>query len=128
MTASAIVPGAPLERPARNTPLRSFADTVSAPPDRVFDALVPRVRPDNPEGGSFSTDPVRRLLVSQSGWWYRGEWRVLPDPAGSRVEYEIVNVAPTAHWVGPLTGRGMLKQSPATFRSLIAELERELGA
>jgi hypothetical protein len=88
---------------------------------------VPRIRPDSPEGGSFATDPARRLLVSQGGWWYRGEWRVLPDPAGSRVECEIVNVARTAHWAGPVAGRAVLKAAPEAFRALLAELERELG-
>jgi hypothetical protein len=124
MPTSAIVPGAPLERPAQHTPLRSFAGTVPAAADRVFAELERRVRPGRPEGGSFSVDPVRRLVVVQGGWWYRGEWRVLAEGAGSRVEYEIVNVAPTAHWAGPVAGRAVLRGAPAAFDALMAELAR----
>ena len=117
-----IVPGAPLERPARGTLLRSFAGTVPAPPGRVFEELLARARPTSPEGGSLSTDPVVGLIVVQGGWWYRGEYRVSADPAGSRLELAIVNVAAPAHWAGPLTGRSVLRASPAAFERLVAEL------
>ena len=118
-----IVPGAPLERPARGTPLRSFAGTVSAAPDAVFAEVLRRVAPASPEGGNLSTDPVRRLIVVQGGWWYRGEWRITADGTGSRIEYEIVNVAEPAHWAGPLTGRSVLRAAPAAFSALLHELK-----
>ena len=49
--------------------------------------------------------------------------------AGSRVEYEIVNVAQTAHLLAPLTGRDVLRASPTAFAQLLGELEErdELG-
>ena len=122
-----IVPGAPLERPARGTVLRTYAGTVPASPDSVFEDVLARVRPTSPEGGSLSTDPVRRLIVVQGGWWYRGEYRVSADPGGSRLELTIVNVATPAHWMGPITGRSVLRASPAAFEQLIAELGRELS-
>lgn len=122
-----IVPGAPLDRPAKSTPLRSFAGDIAAEPDRVFAALLRRVAPSSPEGGHLSTDPVRRLIVVQGGWWYRGEWRILPDDAGCRIEYEIVNVADPAHWAGPLTGRKELKAAPGEFAALVEELRLELA-
>jgi hypothetical protein len=116
-----------LERPERGTLLRSYAGSVPADPDRVFAALVPRLSPPTPEGGSFAHDPVTRELVVQGGWWYRGEWRVLPDPDGSRIEYEIVNVAQPAHWLGPITGRRELKAAPSAFARLLGELHDELA-
>ena len=120
------VPGAPLRRPGNGTVLRSFAGRVAAPPPSVFDAVLIRVRPVRPEGGSVSTDPVAGLIVVQGGWWYRAEYRVSADPAGSRLELAIVNVADPAHWLGPLTGRSVLRASPMAFAQLVRELERDL--
>ena len=94
-------------------------------PDAVFASL--RARLDTGQG-QFAADPVTRRIVQQGEWWYRGEYRVLPDDAGSRIEYEIVNVAPNAHWLGPITGRDVLRASPAAFAQLLGELQDELSA
>jgi hypothetical protein len=101
---------------------------VTGPPDAVFAALRTRL-----DGGDahFAADPDARLIVQQGDWWYRGEYRVLPDPGGtdgSRVEYEIVNVAPKAHWMGPIAGRDVLRASPAAFAALLGELEDDTGS
>lgn len=117
-----VVPGAPLERPARGTVLREFAGIVPGDPADVFAGVLARVRPSSPEGGNLSTDPARGLIVVQGGWWYRAEYRVSEDPAGSRVGMSIVNVARPAHWAGPLTGRAVLRASGAAFDQLIDEL------
>ena len=117
-----VAPGAPLERPARGTVLREYGDLVPGDPDSVFAAVLDRVRPTSPEGGSLSTDPARRLIVVQGGWWYRAEYRVTPDPVGSRLGMTIVNVARPAHWAGPITGRAVLRASDQAFEQLIAEL------
>lgn len=114
--------GAPLERPARGTVLRSLTGTVAMAPDAVFDRLAVALKPTSPEGGSFSTDSGQRLLVQQGGWWYRAEYRVLDHPEGSRVELEIVNVAQPAHWLGPITGRDVLRAAPEAFRALLSAL------
>ena len=119
------VPGAPLERPARGTVLREFAGIVPGPPDRVFGLVLDRVRPVSPEGGTLSTDPARGLIVVQGGWWYRAEYRITADPAGSRLGMTIVNVARPAHWAGPITGRGVLRASGAAFEQLVDELSVE---
>lgn len=117
-----VVPGAPLERPAHGTVLREFGDLVPGDPDAVFAEVLDRVRPTSPEGGNLSTDPVQRLIVVQGGWWYRGEYRVTPDPVGSRLGLTIVNVAKPAHWAGPITGRSVLRASDQAFRQLVEEL------
>jgi hypothetical protein len=113
---------APLERPDHGTVLRSFAGVVPVDPDAVLDQLAVALKPTIPEGGSFSTDRTQRLLVQQGGWWYRAEYRVLPDPEGSRIEFEIVNVAQPAHWAGPITGRAVLKSAPSGFQRLLSDL------
>ena len=111
---------APLERPAHGTLLRSLAGTVPVPRDVVFARLSAALAPSSREGGSFSTDPARGLLVQQGGWWYRAEYRVLDHPEGTRVELEIVNVAQPAHWLGPITGRNELRAAPESFRALLS--------
>ena len=122
-----IVPRAPLERPGHGTVLRTLVGTIAAPPGAVFDAVLQRVRPTQPEGGNLSTDPITRLIVVQGGWWYRGEYRVTADPDGSRLELTLVNVAQPAHWAGPLTGRAVLRGTPAAFERLVAEIGRDLA-
>lgn len=117
------------DRPAKHTELRAYAGTVTGSPDAVFAALSSRLGADHGDTdlGHVAADPVTRRIVQQGDWWYRGEYRVLPDAAGSRIEYEIVNVAPNAHWLGPITGRDVLKASPAAFAQLLGELEGKSG-
>jgi hypothetical protein len=91
----------------------------------VFASLRARLEGSD---GHFAADPATRRIVQQGDWWYRGEYRVLPDDAGSRVEYEIVNVAQTGHLFGPLAGRDVLRASPAAFAKLLGELEDESGS
>jgi hypothetical protein len=109
-----------LERPARHTELRAYAGRVDGHPDAVFAALRARLDTDDEH---VAADPLSRQLVQQGDWWYRGEYRVLPDGEGSRVEHEIVNVAQKAHWMGPITGREVLRSSAAAFAALLAHLE-----
>jgi hypothetical protein len=113
------------ERPPKHTELRAYAGVVSGPPDAVFAALRARL-----EGGEghFAADPVTRRIVQQGDWWYRGEYRVSPDDAGARIEYEIVNVAQTAHLLAPITGRDVLRGSAAAFARLLGELEDEVAS
>ena len=108
------------ERPSKHTELRAYAGTVAGAPDEIFARLRSRL-----EGGDahFAADPVTRRIVQQGDWWYRGEYRVLPDGTGSRVEYEIVNVAQTAHLLAPFTGRDVLRASPTAFAQLLGELD-----
>jgi len=116
---------APLERPERGTVLRTFSGTLPRPPGQVFESLKTRLTPGSPEAGSFASDPTTGLIVQQGGWWYRAEYRVTPDAAGSRVTLHIVNVAQPAHWLGPITGRDVLKGSGAAFDTLLAVLAAE---
>ena len=113
---------APLERPAKNTPVLALAGVVHADPDTTFDVLAELVTPQAGQASFFLRHDETRTLVVQGGWWYRGEYRVLPDEEGARVEHELVNVAQTAHWAGPITGRTVIADTPALFHQLLTDL------
>lgn len=112
---------ASLERPANNTPLLALAGIIHADADTTYEALAELVAPTEGQA-SYVRDDATRTLVLQGGWWYRGEYRVLPDEDGARVEHELVNVARTAHWAGPITGRSVIADTPALFQQLLTDL------
>jgi hypothetical protein len=115
------MPEAPHDRPSPATVLREYDAAVPGSPDSVFAALVRVLTPDSAEV-NFLADKVERLIVVQGGWWYRGEYRVLDDLSGSKVTFTLVNVAPTAHWAGPVTGRTVIRNSERDFAEVIATL------
>lgn len=121
-----------LRRPVRHTELRSFAGHLDAAPDAVFAALVRRMHGVH----GVAVDAAAQAIAHQGGWWYRGEYRVLAEPAepgaaaaasGTRLEHEIVNVAQRWHWAAPLAGRRVLAEAPYAFHALLSEIERELA-
>jgi len=120
---------APLDLPAKHTVLRSFAGHLEAEPDAVFELLLEKLAAGDENGGHFLADPAERFIVVQGDWWYRGEYRVLPeeDGNGTRVEHEILNVAQIAHWAGALTGRSVVAGAPAAFGRLLTEIDAELS-
>lgn len=79
---------APLERPDHGTVLRSFAGTVHVSPDVAYEKLAVALAPTSAEDGSFSVDPVQRLLVQQGGWWYRAEYRVAQTQGGEVARHQ----------------------------------------
>ena len=134
-----------LIRPERHTVLRSFAGHLDAAPDQVFAALVERMQ----EAPGVAVDTAGHEVVQQGGWWYRGEYRVMAEPAdptataadgtgaeadaaaaasGTRLEFEIVNVAPSWHWAGPIAGRTVLANAPYGFHALLSDIEAELAS
>jgi len=118
---------APLERPTKATILRSYASTIEADPDAVFAALAPIVEATAGEG-FFVTDPGTRRAIAQGGWWYRAEYRVLVDDAGSRIEHELVNVAERFHWAGPIAGRAAVADSANAFQRVLSQVVDALEA
>ncbi len=113
-----------LERPQRSTVVRSFAGHLEAAPDAAFRALAEHFAPIVGAAGSSDTgwaliDEASRTIVVQGSWWYRGEYRVLPEPSGALVEHEIVNVAPRWHRAGPLAGRRVIREAPGAFQALL---------
>jgi hypothetical protein len=100
---------APQQRPPKHTVLREFSGTVAAAPEAVL-AAIPGTRYDS-------------LVVEQGQWWYRAEYRVTPEGTGSRVALTIVNVAQSAHWAAPFTGRNELRWAEREFTELLRSLE-----
>ena len=99
---------APEHRPARHSVLRQFTGTAAAPPEAVLSSLP---------GTRYGS-----LIVEQGEWWYRAEYRVTPEGAGSRVELTIVNVAQSAHWAAPIAGRNELRWAERSFTELLRSL------
>jgi hypothetical protein len=112
---------APLERPAKHTVLRSYASTLPADPDAVFAAIARHLK-------GASVDVETRRAAVQGGWWYRAEYVVLADEDGSRIEHELVNVAEPLHWLGPITGRREIADSPFAFQRLLTAVVDDLNA
>lgn len=117
---------AAMDRPPRHTLLRSFAGQIEADADAVYHCLLRLLEPTDQPAIIFATRPEERLIVVQGGWWYRGEWRVLPQEENSRIEYELVNVAQRAHWAGPVAGRSVIAGAPASFQALLSDIAEEL--
>lgn len=92
----------------------------------MFEAIAARLDPGPDAESYFTADSAAWLVISQGGWWYRAEYRVVPDGNGSHVEHTLLNVAERAHRLGRFTGRKVIAGAPAAFTRLISELRAEL--
>lgn len=99
---------------------------IRARPRQVFDAIAQRFHPGENAQSAFTADPAAWLVIVQGGWWYRAEYRVIPDDTGSRVEHTLVNVAESGQRLGRLAGRRVIENTPAEFARLLASLRAEL--
>lgn len=117
---------APLDVPARHTVLRSFAGHLEADPDAAFAQLVAKLAGGDEAAGHVRADPAQRLVVVEGDWWYRGEYRVLPEESGALVQYEIINVAQVARWAARWTARSVLEAAPAAFGRLLTAIQAEV--
>lgn len=120
------MPEAPRERPANYTLLHSFSGHIKAKPQAVFEAIAKRLDPGAGSGSLFTADARAYLVIAQGGWWYRGEYRVVPDDHGSYIEHTILNVARRAHRLGVFTGRKLIAEAPVEFEKLLRQLRLEL--
>jgi len=105
--------------------VHSFAGHLKARPKAVFDALDARLRPGEGGHSLYLADPNAFLIVAQGGWWYRGEYRVVPDEFGSHIEHSMLNVA-AQQKLATFTGRREIKSAPAEFERLLRQLRLEL--
>ncbi|MHB1172251.1 MAG: hypothetical protein ACYCZY_07110 [Lacisediminihabitans sp.] len=120
------MPEAPRKRPEDHTVLLTLRGHIRARPKAVFDSLDRRLRPGSDAVSYYTADPAAFLIVTQGGWWYRGEYRVVPDESGSHVEHTIVNVAQRAPRISRFTARKVVAAAPAAFTVLLKELRSEL--
>lgn len=120
------MPHAQRARPASFVVLHTLRGHVRARPTAVFEALDARFRPGESSDTLYLSDPSAFLIVAQGGWWYRGEYRVVPDEHGSNVEHIVANIAQTARRLGRFAGRRIIARAPNDFETLLRQLRLEL--
>ena len=120
------MPEASRSRPVSFVVLHTLRGHVRARPAAVFAALDARFRPSDESGSLYFADPSAFFIVSQGGWWYRAEYRVVPDEQGSNVEHVMLNVARTARSLGRFSGRRVVANAPVAFETLLRQLRLEL--
>src|SRR5437763_8999409 len=70
--------------------LAEATGVVPLPPAEVMARLEERLS-GGPYQMRFEVDRKRGMVAVQGGWWYRGEYYVSGDPAGTRVTHRVVN-------------------------------------
>lgn len=113
-------------RPQHATVLHSFRSHVRARPRAVFDAIARRFDPGKDAQSFFTADSAAGLVIVQGGWWYRGEYRVIPDDLGSRVEHVLLNIADSGRRLTRSADRRLIEAAPADFGRLMTSLRAEL--
>lgn len=106
--------------------LHSLAAHLVAKPKPVFDALVRLLDPGAGASSAFLADERALFVVAQGGWWYRAEYRVVPDEHGSHLEHHIVNVAQRGERAALVAGRTVIAAAPLAFHDLVKSLRAEL--
>ncbi|MEU6426297.1 hypothetical protein ABZ860_10365 [Microbispora sp. NPDC046973] len=102
-------------------PLAEHGGTLTGGPDR-FVLAAP--------GYTMTVEVGQDLLAVQGGWWYRGEYRLAPDPAGTLLVYQVRNVAERLRWGVPLANgffRRLRPRTPDGFAVLLDRVGAELG-
>jgi hypothetical protein len=119
------MPEAPRKRPENYSVLLTLRAHVKARPRAAYDAIDASLRSAN-SGSGYLADSSAFLIVLQGGWWYRGEYRVVPDETGSHVEHTILNVAQRARALSGRPAKSVLKAAPDEFAKLMKRLRAEL--
>lgn len=120
------MPEAPRVRPEKHTVLSSFAANIKASPDAVFAAADARLRGGIGSVNDYLADPEERIIVAQGGWWYRAEYRIVPDERGAILEHVLVNVAQRGDKAALTAGRRAITGAPLAFHDLVKRLRAEL--
>ena len=120
------MPDAPRNRPAKHTVLHTFTARIGASPEAVFDALRTRLDPGPLATSAFLADATELVVVTQGNWWYRAEYRVVPERGGATVEHTVVNVAQRAERAAIVAGRRVIQEAPLAFHDLVKSLRATL--
>jgi len=83
--------------------MRPLAEETGLVPGSVPDVL--RRLSASLEGARVEDSGPRPVLVVQGDWWYRAEYRLAPEDAGTRVTLRVFNAATRARWAVPLVNR-----------------------
>lgn len=106
--------------------LLQLSGHLRARPRAVFEALAARFDPGSEATSLFTADPAAWLVISQGGWWYRAEYRVVPGEGGSHLEHTLLNVSERGRSPGRFSGGRIVQEAPAEFERLLAALRAEL--
>jgi len=106
--------------------VHTFAAHITAEPAAVFASLQSRLNPIPQALYAFLSDPDELLIIAQGGWWFRAEYRVIPDDRGSNLEHVIVNVAQRGEKAALVAGRKVISSAPLAFHDLVKSLRSEL--
>lgn len=106
--------------------LHEFRDHVRARPRAVFHAIVKRFDPGEDAKSFFTADAAAGLVIVQGGWWYRAEYRVIPDDEGSRVEQVLLNTGGVDQRLTRLADRRVIESAPSDFNRMVRSLRAEL--
>lgn len=106
--------------------LARFNAHIAARPRPVFEAIARILNPGDDAHSDFLADASRSLVVAQGGWWYRAEYRVVPDDEGSHVEHCLINTSGRDTRFGKPVGHKLVVAAPAEFDRLVARLRDEL--
>lgn len=106
--------------------LHELRSHIRARPKPVFDAIAARFDPGEGAQSFFTADPAAWLVIVQGGWWYRAEYRVIPDDSGSRIEYALLTVAAKERKIGMFIARRIIESAPTEFDRLVTSLRAEL--
>ncbi|MEV0613571.1 hypothetical protein AB0I81_09620 [Nonomuraea sp. NPDC050404] len=110
---------------ARKKLITEVSGVVAAPVEQVWRALL-----DNRPQYEVKTEFGEHTVAYQGGWWYRGEWSVLPHPEGARVVHRVYNVAEWLRWGVPLANRffiGFAEQTRQAFADGLSAIGTRLG-
>ncbi|HMM81783.1 MAG TPA: hypothetical protein PJ998_01280 [Terrimesophilobacter sp.] len=120
------MPEAPRDRPEGAVVLQEFQAHIRARPKPIFESLAARFDPGEGAKSFFTADAGAWLVIVQGGWWYRAEYRVVPDDTGARVEYALVNASGTHRRIGRRARLRIIDAAPKEFERLIGALRTEL--
>lgn len=117
---------APRKRPAKHSVLATFSAHLLARPQAVFEALDSRFAPAQPSPVAYLADARAFFIVMEGSWWYRAEYRIVPDDDGSHLEHSVVNVAQRAERLALLAASRVIRTAPLEFHALVRSLRAEL--
>ncbi|WP_052423803.1 hypothetical protein [Nonomuraea candida] len=124
----------------RKKPLAEVAGVLEAPVAAVWNALAEELLPEGGRSGRFTiqdapghtstVEVAGHTIAIQGGWWYRGEWSVVPHAKGALLVHRVFNVARRGRWAVPLANRlflGLAGDTRAAFADRLARVGRRLG-